>query len=231
MKKEIIISKDGSHTLSVPEMNETYHSIHGALTESRHVFIAMGLEKILKEKQDINVFEVGFGTGLNAMTTLEWLTINTSKSITYHSIEAYPVSKEIVEQLNYSSLFDFKNSSFFYNKMHELAWNKEHRISPQFAFKKIHEKLADYALQHNFYDCIYFDAFAPNKQGEMWEVDILQKCYDSLATGGRFVTYCAKGQLKRDLKTIGFTIEMVAGPPGKREMTTAIKNSINSITL
>ena len=223
MKKEIIVSKDGSHTLSIPEMNETYHSIHGALTESRHVFIAMGIDQLPEEQNEIKVFEVGFGTGLNAMTSLEWLENQPKKKITYHSIEAFPVDLEIIKQLNYASLFDFKDAANFYDKMHEVDWDEGMAISVQFQLQKIHNKLEGYSLEDNFYDCIYFDAFAPNKQGEMWEMSILEKCYKALATGGRFVTYCAKGQLKRDLKAIGFEVIMVAGPPGKREMTTAIK--------
>ena len=223
MKKEIIISKDGSHTLNVPELNETYHSIHGALTESRHVFIKMGIDKLPNVKNEINVFEVGFGTGLNAMTTLEWLESHPKKKIRYHSIEAFPVDLDIIEKLNYGSLFNFNNSQSFYTNIHEVRWDQNIKISSQFELQKIHKKMGDNELHKDYYDCIYFDAFAPNKQGEMWEMSIIEKCYKALVVGGRFVTYCAKGQLKRDLKAIGFEVEMVAGPPGKREMTTAIK--------
>jgi tRNA U34 5-methylaminomethyl-2-thiouridine-forming methyltransferase MnmC len=223
MRKEIITSEDGSDTLSIPEMNETYHSIHGALTESRHVFIAMGIDKLPKSQKRINIFEVGFGTGLNAMTTLEWLQSNPEKKINYDSIEAYPVSIDIIEKLNYASLFDFSSSVDLYSKIHQANWDESLAVSDNFELLKVHEKLQNHSLSDNYYDCIYFDAFAPNKQEEMWDVKILEACYAALSTGGRFVTYCAKGQLKRDLKAIGFVVEMVAGPPGKREMTTAIK--------
>ena len=223
MKKEIIVSKDGSQTLSIPEMDETYHSINGALTESQHVFIDMGIDKLPKGQKEIKIFEVGFGTGLNAMTTIDWLKTNPSKQIIYHTIEAFPVDKGIIEKLNYADLFTFKDSVELYNKIHEIKWNQEISLSSQFKIAKFHNKLEDFKLESNYYDCIYFDAFAPNKQGEMWEMDILRKCHEALAIHGRFVTYCAKGQLKRDLKTLGFEVVMVPGPPGKREMTTAIK--------
>ena len=223
MKKEIIISKDGSHTLSVPEMNETYHSIHGALTESRHVFIKMGIEQIQQTANPIAIFEVGFGTGLNAMTTLEWLIDSPTKTIQYHSIEAFPVTEEVINKLNYADLFNFENAKKQYQKLHTAKWNQSIEITPNFSLTKIHNKLDDHSIQNDFYDCIYFDAFAPNKQEEMWKKEILKKCFNALKQGGRFVTYCAKGQLKRDLKEIGFEVEMVQGPPGKREMTTAIK--------
>ena len=221
MKKEIIVSKDGSHTLNIPEMNETYHSTNGALTESRHVFIDKGINKL--KNDTIKIFEVGFGTGLNAMTTLEWLTKNSDRKVIYDAIEAFPVSSELIEQLNYNQLFDFDKSAELYTQLHQVNWEEQVAISLQFELLKIHEKLENHSFKQNYYDCIYFDAFAPNKQGELWELAILKKCYHSLKTGGRFVTYCAKGQLKRDLKALGFSIKMEPGPPGKREMTTAIK--------
>jgi tRNA U34 5-methylaminomethyl-2-thiouridine-forming methyltransferase MnmC len=221
MKKEIIVSKDGSHTLNIPEMNETYHSTNGALTESRHVFIDKGINKVTNN--EINIFEVGFGTGLNAITTLEWLTKNSDRKVIYHSIEAFPVSPDLIEQLNYNQLFDFDKSADIYTRLHQVKWEEQIVITSQFELLKIHKKLENHSLNQDYYDCIYFDAFAPNKQGELWELKILKKCYQSLKIGGRFVTYCAKGQLKRDLKALGFSIKMEPGPPGKREMTTAIK--------
>lgn len=221
MKREIISSKDGSHTLCVPEMDETYHSIHGALTESRHVFIKNGVEEV--KENEINVFEVGFGTGLNAMTSLEWLDEKPTRKINYDTIEAFPVSLELINQLNYSELFDFKKSTKYYSLLHDVEWGRTIKISEQFSMCKIEKKLEDYMLQKEYYDCIYFDAFAPNKQHELWSLAILKSCFEGLKIGGRFVTYCAKGQLKRDLKSLGFEVVMVPGPPGKREMTTAIK--------
>ena len=206
MKKEIIVSKDGSHTLRIPEMNETYHSIHGALTESRHVFIEMGINKLIVD--EINIFEVGFGTGLNAMTTLEWLTTHPNKKINYDTIEAFPVSIEMINQLNYDKLFDFADASTLYSHIHQTKWEETQSITSHFNLHKTHNKLENQGLKENHYHCIYFDAFAPNKQSELWEVDILEKCYNALTTGGRFVTYCAKGQLKRDLKALGFEIKM-----------------------
>ena len=221
MKREIITSKDGSHTLNVPEMDETYHSVNGALTESRHVFIENGLNNLIGNQ--FNVFEVGFGTGLNAMTTLEWLSSHLNTKVNYDTIEAFPVSVDLIDRLNYNNLFDFVDSNKLFDMIHKSKWGESVLINSQFTLRKIEENLELFTFKENYYDCIYFDAFAPNKQEELWSLEILKHCYDSLKERGSFVTYCAKGQLKRDLKGLGFTLKMEPGPPGKREMTTAIK--------
>ncbi|MDB4835398.1 tRNA (5-methylaminomethyl-2-thiouridine)(34)-methyltransferase MnmD [Cyclobacteriaceae bacterium] len=220
-KIELIQSKDGSHTLRLPDMNETYHSIHGALNESRHVFISKGVSQV--NKQEITVFEVGFGTGLNLMTTLEYLVQNPGISINYITIEAFPLGNELISKINYNNLFEFDDASTLYQKAHLINWEKPYTLTPQLNLLKLHGDFTQIDLSKYKVDCIYFDAFAPNKQEEMWDIEVLKKCYDMLTEQGRFVTYCAKGQLKRDLKSIGFELKMKPGPPGKREMTTAIK--------
>ena len=224
MELEVIQSNDGSSTIRRSDINETYHSIHGALNESRHVFIKNGLELIKKSQRAI--FEVGFGTGLNVMTTLEWAAKNPSIIITMSSIEAFPIKMEVIKQLNYGSLFDFPEAEKLFLKIHEADWDQEIQLTSNFKFKKIHADYLNYAT-NSVFDCIYFDAFAPNKQADMWEIDALNKSFDLLQPNGWLTTYCAKGQLKRDLRTVGFEVSNVPGPPGKREMTLAQKANLS----
>ncbi len=224
MELEVIQSNDGSSTIRRSDLNETYHSIHGALNESRHVFIKNGTELIKKSQRAI--FEVGFGTGLNVMTTLEWAAKNPSILITMSSIEAFPIKMEVIKQLNYGSLFDFPEAEKLFLKIHEADWDQEIQLTSNFKFKKIHADYLNYATSSVF-DCIYFDAFAPNKQADMWEISALNKSFDLLQPNGWLTTYCAKGQLKRDLRTVGFEVSNVPGPPGKREMTLAQKTNLS----
>ncbi len=224
MELEVIQSNDGSSTIRRSDLNETYHSIHGALNESRHVFIKNGLELIKKSQR--GVFEVGFGTGLNVMTTLEWAAKNPSILITMSSIEAFPIKMEVIKQLNYGSLFDFPEAEKLFLKIHEADWDQEIQLTSNFKFKKIHADYLNYTT-NSVFDCIYFDAFAPNKQADMWEISALNKSFDLLQPNGWLTTYCAKGQLKRDLRTVGFEVSNVPGPPGKREMTLAQKTNLS----
>ena len=213
---QLIQSEDGSHTIYLPELNETYHSTHGALQESRHVFIKYGLEEIAKNNKTITVFEVGFGTGLNALLTLQaaqqlGLTIN------YHTLEPYPLSEELVKGLNYPSFFEPELQKLFY-RMHSVAFEEMIELTANFNFTKYKTTLQDFntALKA---DVVYFDAFAPNKQPEVWSYSNLQKVYSLLRLEGILVSYCARGQFKRDLKALGLQVEALPGPPGKKEMT------------
>jgi len=219
MKIEYVITEDGSSSLYLPELDEHYHSSHGALQEARHVFIANGLEGL--KKNTIRVFEMGFGTGLNALLTLDYA-IKNDKQIDYHSIEAYPVDQDIVAKLNYVELINADLSRQF-GAMHQSEWNERIEIESRFLLKKIHQKIEDYSSEQNYFDIVYFDAFGFQAQIEVWDCDILEKMYNSLVQGGMLVTYSARGQFKRDLKSLGFEIESLPGPPGKREMTRAIK--------
>jgi tRNA U34 5-methylaminomethyl-2-thiouridine-forming methyltransferase MnmC len=221
---EIITTADGSHSLLNTALHETYHSKHGAVQESKHVFIREGLENFLatSNKKEIGIFEVGFGTGLNA-----WLTWQRCKElhckIFYSSIESYPLQPEIWKTLNYVN--ETERSDFAL--LHTAPWNTGEKISDDFILNKINDTLQHVTLK-SFYDIIYFDAFAPNKQPEMWELPILTKVVASLNEGGIFVTYCAKGQLKRDLKSLGLHVESLPGPPGKKEMVRAKKREHQS---
>jgi len=195
--------------------------MHGALRESEHVFIQAGLERML-EKPVVRIFEVGFGTGLNA-----WLTYKRVKEldtqIIYHSVEPFPLPEEIVEKLNYIQQEEDQSLKDFFLTLHRTPWNEEAALHKNFTFKKIEQRLEDYEAPKDFFDIIYYDAFAPSKQAEMWLPENIEKVHTSLTQGGILVTYCARGQFKRDLKAQGFTVETLLGPPGKKEMTRGTK--------
>jgi len=220
MERKVLYTSDGSSTIFIPEMDETYHSSHGAIQEARHVFLKYGIESI--DKIDLKIFEMGFGTGLNALLSLQSSNEH-NKNITYHSIEAFPVEMELIEKLNYVQEINPSYGKDF-NLMHTSDWNKDVQISDRFTLYKIHAKIEKYTMPEACYDLIFFDAFGPRAQEKMWTVEILQKMYDGLVKGGMLVTYCAQGQFKRNLKMLGFEIEALPGPPGKREMTRAIKS-------
>ena len=220
MKREIILTKDGSHTLFVPALNEHYHSIHGAIQESKHVFIKEGLSYC--QKKNITVFEIGFGTGLNALLAL-LESFKYDIRIYYHTIDNYPLDIKIINQLNYPEILKLSGKErklFFY--MHNAEWNKELELHNNFRFTKIRKDITEFYIPFK-YDLVFFDAFAPDKQPEMWDKEIFQKIYDNLAPGGILITYCAKGQVKRTLGSVGFIVESVQGPPGKREIIRARK--------
>ena len=205
----------------MPEMDETYHSSHGAVREAKHVFIEHGLNA-LPSLTTIRIFEMGFGTGLNALLTLE-AAEQQNKLIHYTGIEAFPVELEMALQMDYEQFVSFENQHLF-TTLHTSEWNSDQLITPFFALKKIEQKIESFVPQKSSIDLIYFDAFGPRAQSDMWDHNILEKMKDLLAPGGVFVTYCAKGQLKRDLKALGLRVEPLPGPPGKREMTRAWKD-------
>jgi tRNA U34 5-methylaminomethyl-2-thiouridine-forming methyltransferase MnmC len=217
MQRSIVTTGDGSKTIHIEEWNENYHSTHGAVQEAKHVFLSYGLS-LFADKQEVSIFEVGFGTGLNAILTYEYAQEN-HLAIHYNSIEAYPVSETELNLLDYTSLFDKSDLKEVYTKLHSVSWDQDELISSDFVLHKIHQKMEDYTFPINQFDLIYFDAFGPRVQEQMWTPEIFQKLYDSLKEGGVLVTYCAKGQVKRDLKSVGFNVETLPGPPGKREMT------------
>ncbi|SKC76889.1 tRNA (5-methylaminomethyl-2-thiouridine)(34)-methyltransferase MnmD [Ohtaekwangia koreensis] len=219
---EIITTSDGSHSLLNTELDETYHSRHGAVQESIHVFIKEGLDYFLRRQNatDIAILEVGFGTGLNALLTLQRAQ-EIPNSIHYTSLETYPIPEEIWSKLNYIDSVGLKEK---FDQLHQAPWNSATYILPNFELQKRNVTLQQADLSTGF-DLIYFDAFAPNKQPEMWEIDVLKKVVDAMKIDGVFVTYCAKGQLKRDLKSLGLVVETLAGPPGKKEMVRGVKKS------
>ena len=217
MKRRLILTEDGSSSIYIEEMDEHYHSTHGAIQEANHVFILNGLKRI--KKNNVNIFELGFGTGLNAFLTL----IHSSdKIVSYDAIEAFPIENELLQNLNYVEEIGGEFGSYF-QKIHSAKWEMPAEITSFFKLHKIQSKIQNYNIKVNHYDVIYFDAFGPRAQSEMWNKVILQKMHDALASGGELITYCAQGQFKRDLKSLGFEVVALPGPPGKREMTVAIK--------
>jgi tRNA U34 5-methylaminomethyl-2-thiouridine-forming methyltransferase MnmC len=216
MKRELRETADGSMTIYLPEINEHYHSYHGALQEAKHVFIENGIKRYPK-KEIISVFELGLGTGLNALLTAIWAETNQQK-VTYFGLEAFPVEPEMNFAMKYDSLITESDDLFL--KIVLAPWEAKTEISTFFQLCKCQSKIQTLLVNQKF-DIIYFDAFGPRAQEEMWNFEILNKAVQLLNPKGLFVTYCAKGQLKRDLKTLGLKVETLPGPPGKREMTIA----------
>jgi tRNA U34 5-methylaminomethyl-2-thiouridine-forming methyltransferase MnmC len=220
MKREIITTKDGSKSIYIPEIYENYHSTHGALQESLHVFIKSGWDEV--KTNSCNILEIGFGTGLNAIITLI-AGRNENKTVHYTGLDAYPVTMEEVELLKYDELEGIIPFSESFQKLHLAKWEETIEINEQFTLMKIKQKMEDFIPEKGVYDLVYFDAFGPRAQPFMWTIEVLQKMYDALSTNGIFVTYCAKGDVRRNLMSLGFKVEKIPGPPGKREMLRARK--------
>ena len=218
---KIITTSDGSHSILNEDLNETYHSVHGAIQESVHVFIKNGLAYVLEKNPSvpISIFEVGFGTGLNALLTLQSVARD-GKQVNYTAIEHSPLAAEIWSRLNYSSLLDMTSE---YDTLHLSTWDQLHSLTSNFNFLKLKTTLQQVELSKGSLDLVYYDAFAPSKQPELWTFPVLEKIFRALKPGGVMVTYCAKGQLKRDLSDLGVIVETLPGPPGKKEMVRAIK--------
>lgn len=213
------LTGDGSHTVHSLRYGEDYHSIHGAIQESMHVFIHSGLEAI--KKQEIRVLEMGFGTGLNCLLTALYAR-KTGKRIYYHAIELHPLPVETLYAINYAQHNGIEAESLF-NLIHECPWNQEYLTDPQFCLYKQEGDLLDLSLPGDL-DLIYFDAFSPEKQPELWEEKIFLRIFNSMEPKGILVTYCAKGQVRRNMQAAGFRVERLPGSPGKREMLRAIKD-------
>ncbi len=220
MQREIIITSDGSTTIHLPEWNEQYHSKHGAIQEAYHVFIKSGLKQF-KQADELSLLEIGFGTGLNAFITyLETKKLNVV--INYVGVEAYPVELKEISKLNYVSELNAENDNGIFHKLHSLSWGEKNQISNNFSLtkrKQFFENIQDV----NAYNLIYFDAFGARVQPELWTVVIFKKMYNALKADGILVTYSAKGSVRRALVEVGFTVERLPGPPGKREMLRAVK--------
>ncbi len=230
---QIITTADGSHTLFSEQFNEVYKSRHGAIVESSHVFIKQGLEYALNHSKEVSaaatkpaavVLEIGFGTGLNALLTMLYVE-KQNLQIEYTTIELYPVDIDTIKALNYTQHLGYEYCYGPYHTTHLVRWNEMHQVTPHFAFKKIQDSVFDVQLPANTFNVIYFDAFAPTHQPEMWTAEVFKKMLDALAPGGILVTYCSKVIVQKAMKEAGFTIEKTPGPPGRREMLRAHKPS------
>jgi len=213
MQTELKLTEDGSHTLFVQEIDECYHSTHGAIQESRHIFIEAGLKQC--PKKEIRILEIGFGTGLNAFLTLLEAE-GSEKQIHYTTLELYPVEIETALLLNYpEELAPGRRHEF--EKMHTAGWNVEMPVTPFFTLNKIEADFTGFVFKDKF-DVVYFDAFSPEKQPEMWSETLFEKIYLHCNSGAVLTTYCAKGNVRRAMQAAGFAVERLPGPPGKREM-------------
>ncbi len=243
MRREIVITADGSSTIHLPDWNEQYHSKHGAIQEAYHVFIKHGFhhfchseqgKKSQQKKSDfplstvdnphnISILEIGFGTGLNAFITL--LEAEKLKApVNYFGVEGYPVLMDEINQLNYPKKLNAENKASLFSKLHDVSWEDPHKITPYFTLAK-QNKFFSEIKDKDCYNIIYFDAFGARVQPELWTERIFQKMYDALQTKGILITYSAKGSVRRAMETVGFKVERLPGPPGKREMLRATKHS------
>jgi tRNA U34 5-methylaminomethyl-2-thiouridine-forming methyltransferase MnmC len=222
MERYLKTTLDGSTTFFVPELDEHFHSINGAVQESAHVFIKTGLNAVINKK--ITLFEVGFGTGLNALMTF----IETQRNqitVEYFAIEKYPLTFSEYNQLDYSQSLGADYKAIF-QQMHHCNWNEATEINHGFKLTKIEADLINFDIKKlPPIDLIYFDAFAPDKQPELWTADIFKKLYKSCNNGAILSTYSAKGEIRRRLVAAGFEVKRLPGPPGKREMLRAVKSN------
>ncbi len=226
MKREIITTQDGSKTIQIVEWNEQYHSKHGAIQEANYVYLEKGLRHYLTETQresiqEASILEIGFGTGLNAFLTL--LQAEKFKTnIEYTGIEAYPISSEELKALNYIEELHVQDKSVLFDVLHSNSWEETHKISEYFNLRK-EQRLFSEIKQVDAFDIIYFDAFGPRVQPELWTEIIFEIMYKALRKNGVLVTYCAQGNARRAMLSVGFEVDKLKGPPGKRHMLRAIK--------
>ncbi len=224
MNKSKIITKDGSPTIYLKDLNESYHSKHGAVSESKYVFIRNGLKfwkKINPNVNSCNIFEMGFGTGLNTILTYEF-SIENKLKINYQTIDSSPLTKNEIKFLDYSKFFNNKKTELIFDKLHNKSWEETHLIERKFNFLKINKKIQSFEFSFK-YDIIYYDAFGSRVQPELWKEDLFKPIIRSLNKFGVFVTYSSMGNLRRALIKLGMKVEKIDGPIGKREMIRAVK--------
>ncbi|MDR1755459.1 MAG: tRNA (5-methylaminomethyl-2-thiouridine)(34)-methyltransferase MnmD [Culturomica sp.] len=220
MERTLIRTEDGSATLYVPELNEHYHSVHGAVQESLHIFIRAGVEE--SGKEELRILEAGFGTGLNAYLTLLHAHRN-RLSVAYHTLEKYPLSPEEYHLLNYTEhSAEPEDLAGIFRQLHESPWETDLRLTPGFLLHKYRTDFREIGFSEQF-DIVFFDAFSPEVQPALWSEAVFQKYLRALVPGGILVTYCVKGTVKQALRKVGFTVKRLPGPPGKREMLRAVK--------
>ncbi|MFA6126848.1 MAG: tRNA (5-methylaminomethyl-2-thiouridine)(34)-methyltransferase MnmD [Bacteroidales bacterium] len=217
MIRQLVLTEDGSHSFFVPEMGEHFHSVHGAIQESCHIFIKNGYDRVTADT--VTILEIGFGTGLNALLTL-MRSKSDRRSVIYESWEAFPLSAEESRQLNYPDLLE--SGTGIFNQLHAAPWDVETSIIESFKLIKIRGDILRFYSERTF-DLVYFDAFGPDFQPDLWTTGIFAKIGSSMKKEAILVTYSAKGQIRRNLREAGFLVEKAPGPPGKREITIAVK--------
>ncbi|MFT4831380.1 MAG: tRNA U34 5-methylaminomethyl-2-thiouridine-forming methyltransferase MnmC [Psychroserpens sp.] len=224
MKRKIITTSDGSKTIQIEDWDEQYHSKHGAVQEAYHVFIKHGLS--LFENRKVAILEIGFGTGLNALITWKEAAKYNLK-VAYTGVEAYPVTKEELRQLDYINQLNADALAAGFEKMHDAPWGKTIKLTDNFTLQKQQKDFMD-IVDRDQYSLIYFDAFGARVQPELWTETLFQKMYDALGQNGVLVTYAAKGSVRRAMQSVGFNVERLPGPPGKREMLRAVKTELDT---
>jgi len=218
---DLIMTQDGSYTLYSKEHEVTYHSRYGAIQESNHVFIHSGLLPHLKKQDKISILELGFGTGLNVLLTWKNIVDIDTVHVDYHSFDVYPLPEDLLNACVYEDHLKIPTS--ISKNILTSDWDKVIEVDSRFTLTKHNKDILEETLTDNYFDIVYFDAFSPESQPELWSASLFEKIYESMTGQAVLVTYCAKGEVKRILKKIGFTLESLPGPPGKREMTRATK--------
>ena len=216
---EIIETEDGSKSLLRKDIEESYHSHFGALNETNTIYVNYGFQYFCEQndKEDVNLLEIGFGTGLNAIATLKALN---KRKLFYQTIELYPISCDVANELNYGVSLGLKKE---FALIHSSNWEEEIEINPEFRIKKCKADACNFDFPKDFFDVVYFDAFSPDKDSELWSEEMFAKVYESCKKGAVLTTYCCKGEIKRRMKKAGFIVSKLPGPKGKREILRAEK--------
>lgn len=226
----IVLTEDGSHSLYYARLNEHYHSKYGALQESQFIYIKEGLQKVVDVNlKEINILEMGLGTGMNVLLTLSEA-LNTDLSIHYTALETHPISMEIAQQLNYPELLSKPELEESFHKIHSCEWDKEIAFGSHFYFKKVNIEMQKFITEPKF-EVVYYDAFGPAAQPELWTLNIFEKLFEMMLPNALLLTYCAKGEVRRNMQKAGFTVEKLSGPPGKREILRARKIITEAVEL
>lgn len=227
MYKEVIITEDGSYTIAVPELNSTYHSRFGAVQESQHIFIECGLKPLMEKRSEIAIFEMGLGTGLNALLTYI-ATMHLPVKLYYESVETDVLDPEVAATLNYAGMLQHPELEQLFSQIHYLPWNTPHQLSEKFYFYKRQADFLDIIFSTT-YNLIYFDAFAPEIHPALWTTESFQKMYDAMEDGGLLLTYCSKVTVRRAMEEAGFFVEKIPGPQGKREIVRATRKAYSNV--
>jgi len=223
MKRKIVLTADGSCSVFSEDVNQHYHSHFGALQESMHIFIDAGFcSDILSDLKTVSILEIGFGTGLNALLTY-FKAKELQKKVYYETLELFPLRKQEVEQLNYPSLLNYSDAKEIFTILHDVSFNKKHKISEDFTLLKRQISAINAIYTPNRYDLVYFDAFSPEVQPELWTKEVFEPIYQSMKKNSILLTYCTKGSVKKALTEIGFQLKKLSGPTGKREILRGIK--------